>query len=122
MNYKINILLMLMLVLKTDLNAEVFDGYTLFSPTGGGLNGATGGTSYLYDNDYNIIHTWIHSRGAASMPYLLPDSSIIYPFRVESPTMSAGGVGGGVAHIAWDGTILWEYIISNQVYQHHHDV
>ena len=71
---------MLMLVLKTDLNAEVFDGYTLFSPTGGGLNGATGGTSYLYDNDYNIIHTWIHSRGAASMPYLLPDSSIIYPF------------------------------------------
>ena len=65
-------------------------------------------------NDYNIIHTWVHSRGAASMPYLLPDSSIIYPFRVESPTMSAGGVGGGVAHIAWDGTILWEYIISNQ--------
>lgn len=93
-----------------------------FSPTGGGPSGATGGTSYLYDNDYNIIHTWVHSRGAASMPYLLPDSSIIYPFRVESPTMSAGGVGGGVAHIAWDGTILWEYIISNQTYQHHHDV
>ena len=56
MNYKINILLVLMLVLKTDLNAEVFDGYTLFSPTGGGPSGATGGTSYLYDNDYNIIH------------------------------------------------------------------
>ena len=122
MNYKINILLLLTLVFKADLNAEVFDGYTLFSPTGGGPSGATGGTSYLYDNDYNIIHTWVHSRGAASMPYLLPDSSIIYPFRVESPTMSAGGVGGGVAHIAWDGTILWEYIISNQTYQHHHDV
>ena len=30
------------------------------------------------------------------MPYLLADSSIIYPYRVESPTMSAAGVGGGV--------------------------
>ena len=36
--------------------------------------------------------------------------------------MSAGGVGGGVAHISWDGTILWEYTISNEIYQHHHDV
>lgn len=43
MNYKINILLLLTLVFKADLNAEVFDGYTLFSPTGGGPSGATGG-------------------------------------------------------------------------------
>ena len=62
----------------------------------------------------DVIHTWEHSRGAASMPYLLADSSIIYPFRVENPTMSAGGVGGGIAHISWDGTLIWQYIISNK--------
>ena len=102
--------------------AEVFDGYTLFSPTGGGPGGGTGGTSYLLDNNMNTVHTWQHPRGAASMPYLLADSSIIYPYRVVSPTMSAGGVGGGIAHIAWDGTLLWQYEVSNDNYQHHHDV
>ena len=106
----------------TICNAEVFDGYTLFSPTGGGPGGGTGGTSYLLDNDMNVVHTWVHPRGAASMPYLLADSSIIYPYRVPSPTMSSGGVGGGIAHIAWDGTILWQYTISDDIYQHHHDV
>ena len=104
------------------LSAEVFNGYTLFSPTGGGPGGATGGTSYLLNNNMDVIHTWEHSRGAASMPYLLADSSIIYPYRVENPTMSAGGVGGGIAHISWDGTLIWQYVISNETYQHHHDV
>ena len=67
----------------TICNAEVFDGYTLFSPTGGGPGGGTfGGTSYLLDNDMNVVHTWVHPRGAASMPYLLADSSIIYPYRL----------------------------------------
>ena len=107
---------------RVSINAEIFNGYTLFSPTGGGPNGATGGTSYLLDNNMNSVHTWVHPRGAASMPYLLADSSIICPYRVENPTMSAGGVGGGVAHISWDGAILWEYTISNEIYQHHHDV
>ena len=104
------------------LNAEVFNGYTLFSPTGGGPGGAIVGTSYLMNNDMDVIHAWVHSRGAASMPYLLADSSIIYPFRVQNPTMSAGGVGGGIANISWDGTLVWEYIVSNETYQHHHDV
>ena len=102
--------------------AEVFDGYTLFSPTGGGPGGGTGGTSYLLDNNMNTVHTWQHPRGAASMPYLLADSSIIYPYRVVSPTMSAGGGGGGIAHIAWDGTLIWQYEVSDDNYQHHHDV
>ena len=40
------------------LSAEVFNGYTLFSPTGGGPGGATGGTSYLLNNNMDVIHTW----------------------------------------------------------------
>ena len=122
MNHLFKSFIIFFIVFGVSINAEIFNGYTLFSPTGGGPNGATGGTSYLLDNNMNSVHTWVHSRGAASMPYLLADSSIIYPYRVENPTMSAGGVGGGVAHISWDGAILWEYTISNEIYQHHHDV
>ena len=122
MNYGIKISSTIFILGITLCRAEVFDGYTLFSPTGGGPGGGIGGTSYLLDNNMNTVHTWVHPRGAASMPYLLADSSIIYPYRVQSPTMSSGGVGGGIAHIAWDGTVLWQFTVSDDIYQHHHDV
>ena len=99
--------------------AQAFEGYTLYSPTG---SGNINGVSYLIDNELNIINTWTHSRGAASMPYLLQDSSIIYPHTVANPTMSTGGVGGGIAKITWSGDIVWDYTISNNTYQHHHDI
>ena len=115
---KISVKLSLLIIINI-LHADVCEGYTLFTP----LNSQeTGATTYLINNDFDILHTWSHEQGPASMPYLLPDSSIIYPFRVPNPTMEAGGVGGGIQKQSWDGNILWEYIYSEENYQHHHDV
>ena len=69
---------------------EAFDGLTIYSPTSGNGSGIT----YLVDNQMNIINSWTHPYGAASMPYLLKDSTLIYPYRVPNPTMNSGGVGG----------------------------
>ena len=101
------------------INAQAYDGYTLFTPMSVLDSNAT---TYLMNNDYEFLHTWTHDQGPASMPYLLTDGSIIYPYRVPFPTMSAGGVGGGIQKQSWDGDILWEYEFSNEQYQHHHDV
>jgi len=109
-------------MISSVVNAQLYEGYTLFSPTSGGGQQGGSGNSYLMDNDLNIIHTWQYSRGAASMPYLFPDSSILHPYRVANVSMNGGGVGGGIAHIAWDGTVLWDYTVSNDTYQHHHDI
>ena len=76
----------------------------------------------LIDNDENILHSWTHDRGPASMPYLLQDSTLIYPYRVESRSMCNGGVGGGIALYNWNGDVLWNYEFSNDSYQHHHDI
>lgn len=116
-----NQIIKLLIGVATVLCGQSFERYTIFSPTGSGGNGSNG-TSYLINNDFTVIHTWQHSRGAASMPYLIPDSTIIYPYRVPNPTMDSGGVGGGIAHIDWNNNILWEYTVSNNQYQHHHDV
>ena len=97
---------------------EAFDGLTLFTP----FSQEEEVSTYLIDNDYNIINEWNQGYTPASMPYLLPDSSIIYPYQVAQPTMIAGGVGGGVQKILWDGTIVWNYIFSDSIYQHHHDI
>jgi len=103
------------------LNGEVFEGYTIFTPGGGGGGGGNS-TTYLMDHNSNVVHTWSHNRSPASMPYLYPDSSIIYPYRVPNPSMNAGGVGGGISKLSWTGTTLWDYQFANDTYQHHHDV
>ena len=81
------------------LHGEVFDGYTLFTPMGAQQDGAT---TYLINNDHEIIMSWSHEKGPARMPYLIAGdepgwehTQLIYPHRVENPTMEAGGVGGG---------------------------
>ena len=107
------------LLFTLNIQAEVFDGYTLFTPKSAQEDGAS---THLMNNNYEILHSWSHNQGPASMPYLLPDSSIIYPYRVPNPTMDAGGVGGGIEKQTWDGEILWEYTFSDETYQHHHDV
>ena len=103
------------------LIGQVFNGMTLFSPTQGGGGGGNFYT-YLTDNDMNVLHSWSHPRGAASMAYLMSDSILYYPYRVQNPTMTGGGVGGGVSKYNWEGDLLWSYEIANESYQHHHDI
>jgi len=114
------------LYLLFPLTAEVFEGYTLFTP-GEGMGGA--GTTYLKSNDLSNFNTWYHNSSPASMPYLIAgdeagweNTLLIYPYRVNNPTMEAGGVGGGVECLTWNGSLIWSHIISNTNYQHHHDV
>ena len=108
------------------LNADIFEGYTLFTP-GAGNGGSS--ITYLKDNNLNNIQTWNHSRSPASMPYLITgdepgweNTLLIYPYRVNNPTMQAGGVGGAFEVLTWDGDLVWEYELSNTDYQHHHDI
>ena len=41
---------------------------------------------------------------------------------VEFPSMFAGGVGGGVQKLSWNGMVIWDYTFADTIYQHHHDV
>ncbi len=104
------------------LSQDAYDGYILFTPNLTGPNGGNGTATILMDNSTETIHSWQHTQGPASMPYLNPDSTIYYPYRVPNPTMNNGGVGGGIQHLTWDGEVLWEHIISDENFQHHHDI
>ena len=122
-------------ILFTFLMSDVYDGYTLYTP-GGGFGGGSA-TTYLKDSDDNIINTWEHDCGAASMPYLvltdepgLENSLLYYPCRNSNPIMEAGGVGGQVKIYNWEGDLLWSYTLSGTIQgaassngmQHHHDI
>ena len=78
--FKIFITIFYIIVFNIIYSQNVSEGMTIFTPQqqGGGTN------TILMDQNENIINTWNHSNGPASMPYLLTDSTIIYPYRVSS--------------------------------------
>ena len=103
------------------ISAQAYEGLTLFSAYSDDPEEDEHYTR-LIDNNENIIHSWTHERGSASMPYLFQDSTLLYPYRVVNPSMCNGGVGGGISHYTWDGDLLWNYEFFNDSYQHHHDI
>jgi len=111
------LVLILYIISVTEISTQVFEGYTLYSTYNTIQN-----SSILISNNEDVIQAWVHENGPASMPYLMPDSSIIYPYRVPNPSMIAPGVGGGIQRIDWNGTIIWDYLFSDSLYQHHHDI
>ncbi len=109
------------------LSQDVSVGYTLYTP--GGQGGGGSATTYLKDENWSTVNSWNHDCGPASMPYLVlgdepgfENTLLYYPCKSSNPTMEAGGVGGQVKIYNWDGDLLWSYALSNNDYQHHHDI
>lgn len=96
---------------------DVFEGISLFSdPSTDEWNSRT----YLIDNDENIINSWLHQYPPASIAYLLPDSTIIYPCQTGSISIPVSAPGGRIIKYNWDGDILWDYTwMDDNVIQHH---
>ena len=114
------------LILSFIISDEPYGGYVLYTP--GGM-GNTSSITYLTDVDGTVYNSWSHSNGPASMPYLLAgdesgfeNTLLYYPCRSSIPTMESGGVGGRVEIYNWEGNRLWFYEVSDEEYQHHHDI
>ena len=93
-----------------------FDGYTLFQPL-------RSTTVYLVDMDGEAVHTWETEYNGGSV-YMLDNGNILREAREPEPVgeFTAGGEGGIVQEIAWDGTVVWEFLYSTEEYRHHHDI
>jgi hypothetical protein len=97
--------------------ASVEDGYVLFSSL-------TYPELYLIDNDGQRVHSWPTTFVTANTAYLLEDGSVMRGVDAGGTTVFvAGGDGGVVQHLDWDGTVLWEYVYQTEFdYRHHHDI
>jgi hypothetical protein len=92
-----------------------FEGYNLFSA----LNSTT---AYLMDNDGNIVHSWATDYTPGMSMYLLENSELLHTGNVHNTSFNAGGAGGIVQTIDWDGNVTWEYEYSSTTHLQHHDV
>ena len=99
---------------KTTL--EKFSGYHLHAD----INSE--GEIFLKDKYFKTLKVWKHGKKPRSMPYLLRDGSLIYPYVTDNITMPMGGSGGGVSKFNWQGELLWNIEINDNLYQQHHDI
>lgn len=92
-----------------------YDGYTLFAPI-------AGRTTYLLDNDGQVVHLWQSATPPGQAVMLLEDGSLLRTGSPQVQAMGGGGAGGIIEKISWDGTVIWKYDHYGQTYRSHHDV
>jgi hypothetical protein len=96
--------------------ASPFDGYTLFAPMR-----AT--TTYLINNGGEVVHTWASDYRPRMSAFLLENGNLVRTAQLGgNPTFDAGGAGGRVEEIDWDGTIVWDFEYSSSLHLLHHDI
>jgi len=97
------------------LDAEVFDGITLY----GQMNSRT---TYLIDNSGLRINLWSSNYNCAYMCYLLPDSTIWRADVYSGASMRGAAYGGLIQRYNWNANIIKSFIWSNSNHQQHHDI
>lgn len=95
---------------------EAYKGYTLFAPS-------TSETTYLIDMEGQMVHSWESLYKPGQSAYLLEDGRLLRTINYKGLShIDAGGAGGGVQILDWDGTILWQYFCADSTQRSHHDV
>ena len=90
-------------------------GYRLVAP----LNSQE---AWLVDGNGETVHRWTSSYPLSSVAYLLPNGNLLRTAAVDDRSIRTGGAGGRVEELAWDGTVVWSFQISDSNYVLHHDV
>lgn len=101
-------------VLKHDME-RAYKGYTLLSPI-------THYSTYLIDNDGQVVHLWKANNYTGQVAMLLDDGSLLRTAAPQSQWMQGGGAGGMVELYSWSGERLWQYTHLTQTARSHHDV
>ena len=91
---------------------NITDGQILFVPM-------VAKTAYLINYDGTVNHTWSSDYFPGEAVYMLDDGSIYYSIKLS---LSAGGAGGGLQKISWDGSLIWEFRYFTDDYLSHHDI
>ncbi|MEZ5963631.1 MAG: aryl-sulfate sulfotransferase [Planctomycetota bacterium] len=93
-----------------------FQGYTLFSPL-------QSNATYLVDARGRLVKSWHSSSPPGACVYLEGNGHLLRSGQVGNPAFAgAGGDGGLVEELDWDGQRVWSFTHSTATEVLHHDV
>jgi len=91
-------------------------GYLLFSPL-------LSGTTYLVNMDGYVVHTWESDYAPGAGLYMLDNGNLLRSGRdPEVTSFRAGGVGGIIEEIDWQGNLVWRWGLGTEERVLHHDI
>ncbi|MGB0840313.1 MAG: aryl-sulfate sulfotransferase, partial [Chitinophagales bacterium] len=94
---------------------QSYNGYTLMAPM-------ASNNTYLLDNCGELVHQWESSALPGLGVYLLENGNLLRTERILSTTFQAGGLGGRVKLMNWEGETVWSHIFATDSTHQHHDV
>ena len=110
----------ILLSVGVSVSSVPFDGLTIYNPN----HGMNQDTTFLINNEGEVINSWTGADKIASTPYLLPGGELLRPCRAMlKPPMDGGAMHGGrIQRFAYDGTLLWDFWLLDENNQPHHDI
>ena len=95
--------------------SRAFPGYNLISPSGK--------TTYLYDNEGRVVHSWTSEYSGFSNAYLLENGHLFRTAEAtnRNPRFRGPAMGGWFQEFDWDGNILWDFEYHSERRLPHHD-
>ena len=92
------------------------EGYTLFAPN-------RSETTYLIDLEGNLVHSWTSNYEPGESVYLLDNGNLLRTAKDTGGTpFFAGGAGGRIEEIDWDGNVVWSFSYKSSTHLQHHDI
>jgi hypothetical protein len=93
-----------------------FRGYILYSPL-------LSTTTYLIDQNKNVVHTWESEFPPGVSVYLLDNGNLLRSARhPDAPLFLAAGQGGRIQEYTWEGELIWDFVLASQDRIQHHDI
>jgi formylglycine-generating enzyme required for sulfatase activity len=95
--------------------ASAWQGYTLLAPK-------HFTSTYLINNQGQIVHSWNRSKyEPGQSAYLLENGNLMRAAMTKGPLSTGGGEGGRIEEYDWNGTLVWEFDYSTEMFMSHHD-
>lgn len=95
-------------------SGAVEDGYVLFAPI-------QWKTTHLIDKCGREVHSWPSVRRPGLAVHLMEDGTLLRTEFLTDGNFLAGGKGGIIEKIDWNGNVTWSYRISDSSQCQHHD-
>ncbi|NNG27715.1 MAG: hypothetical protein HKM87_09325, partial [Ignavibacteriaceae bacterium] len=90
-------------------DSSSFNGYTFFAP-------AAYTNTYLINNEGLLVNSWEGTYNPGLAAYLLENGNLLRTATIFNSVFSGGGSGGFIQEFDWDGSLVWEFEYSTNLY------
>jgi len=107
---------LLFLVMLNFSYAQKWGDYTFYSVQ-------NSSAAYLIDTNNAVFKTWTFSSAPTGYSsYLMPGGDMYRTVKYTPNSFQGGGQTGKLQKVAYNGTVLWDYVYSTSTYSMHHDI